>query len=260
MTMATNPIPHLPELPPKNESFMSMANLTWFHFVINYLPPENKPVIFLPCGNANKTRGQNDGRKFISQGMSHQLMSKITRNPQYCKIILSEPCSIIPYELEDHPMRKDYNLPPDYLSIHAEFIFIHNVALYLIRLKMSQPWRTYIYYVGAAHHYFILFFANKLAGSPFEIIHEIPPRGIMDYAAGAEKMVALIDQTEKGDRPRLITPNLEDHLKHRGRYTNLRFWQQILLLQKTHPSTEVVCPPDQYKDGFLTLYQTMLEV
>jgi hypothetical protein len=256
--MITNPIPHLLELPPKNESFMSMDNLMWFHFVVNYLPPENKPVVFLPCGNANKTREKNAGRKFISQGMSHQLMSKITRNPNYTKIILSEPCSIIPYELEDHPMRKDYNLPPNYLSIHAEFIFIHNVALYLTRIKLKQPFRHVIYYLGAAHHYFILYFANQLAGSPFQIMHEIPARGIMDYAAGAEKMVTLIDQIENGEFPHIIPPSLEDHLKRRGRYTNLRFWHQILLLQKTHPSTEVVCPGDQYQHGFLQLYQTIL--
>jgi len=245
------------ELPPKNESFMSNDNLTWFYFVLNYLPSIDKPLVFLPCGNANKTRGL-DGRKYISQGFSHQLMSKITRNNNYTKIILSEPLSIIPYELESHPLRKDYNLPPNYLSIQSEFIFIQNVSMYLMRLKLQQPTRTRIYYLGATHHYFILYFANQLTGNIFQIIHYIPPEGLKGYSKGAEVLDQYILQSEHGVIPELISPNLEEHLSKRGRYTNLRFWYEILLMQQEIESHESINPKTQYQVGFAQLYQTML--
>jgi len=255
--MTNQILKRLPELPAKNESFMSTDNLVWFYFVLNYIPEQNLPVVFLPCGSANKTRNI-DGRKYISKGFSHEIMSVITRNPKYCKIILSEPLSLIPYDLEANPLRKDYNLPPNYLAVQSEFIFINNIALYLARLKLAQPDRQLVYYLGAAHHYFILYFANKLAGSPFRIMHVIPQCGLRDYAKGAKEMVGLIQECEAGKIPCLEIPSLENHLKRRGRYTNLRFWHQILLMQKENASFETVCPRDQYKSGFQMLYNAML--
>jgi hypothetical protein len=190
--------------------------------------------------------------------MSHNFMSAITYNPKYCKIILSEPLSLIPYELEDHPLRKDYNLPPDYLSIQSEILFIHNVGLYLARLKTMQPQRERIYYLGATHHYFILYFANEFAGHPFEIYHIIPPKGLTDYKQGSLDMVKLIEQCEKEINIQLTKPTLEDHLKKRGRYTNLRFWTQILLMQKEMESSELINPKTQYQIGFESLYHTVI--
>lgn len=245
-----------PEQAPKNESFMSNENLIWFHFIMNYLPPINKPVVFLPCGSANKTR-KLDGRKYISKGLSHEFMSAITRNDTFCKIILSEPLSLIPYDLESHPLRKDYNLPPDYLSIQSEILFIHNVSLYLARLKTTQPTRQYIYYVGATHHFFILYYANQLAGTPFELIFKIPPKGLTDYASSAKELAIII---QEGLTPTMILPSLEDHIKKRGRYTNLRFWKQILLMKKELESTEQINNPNQYQNGFSSIYQFFFNI
>jgi hypothetical protein len=249
------------EQAPLNESFMSTPNLIWFHFALNYLPPTSKPLVFLPCGSANKTRGQNgDSRKFISRGLSHQLMSAITRCEKYSKIILSEPLTIIPYDIEGHSLRPDYNLPPDYLSVQSEFIFIHNLSLYLARLKLIQPERTLIYYLGAMHHYLILHFANKLAGSPFTIVREIPVRGLADYSKGANNLVSIIEECENGKIPIQEPINLSEYLKKRGRYTNLRFWHQILLMQKDQKSIEHICGEDAHLRGFADLYRSLIGV
>ncbi|MBD3212943.1 MAG: hypothetical protein GF311_10075 [Candidatus Lokiarchaeota archaeon] len=103
-------------------------------------------------------------------------------------MILSEPLTIIPYTLEMHKLRPDYNLPASDLFIQSERVFVNQFALWLLKVKVAQPLRKYIFYVGATHHYFILHFANIVAGSPFELIYEISPRGLATYIVTAKKM------------------------------------------------------------------------
>ena len=94
-------------------------------------------------------------------------MSAVTRELSFERVILSEPCTIIPYALEgQHP---DYNLPPGDLSIQSERVFINQLALWLARVKAAQPERQHAYYIGAVHHFFILHFANETAGYPWAI-------------------------------------------------------------------------------------------
>lgn len=243
------------DMPPKNESFMTKDNIQWFHYILKYFPDVDKPIIFLPCGRANKTRSK-DGRKYISQGMSHQFMSKITRNDNYTKIILSEPLTLIPYDLESHHLRKDYNLPPNHLTVQSEMIFIHQVGMWLLCLKQNQPLRDVIFYLGATHHYFILKFANSLVGNPFTIIHEVPTNGLAGYSRSAEKLDVIIQAYYKTKKiPPLREISLEKHLKSRGRYTNKRFWRTILTLNKKEESKLEVCSPLAFKEGFSEIYQ-----
>lgn len=238
-----------------NNSFYTPANVKWFHYIINYQPSPAAPAVFLPCASGAKTRSQSDGRKFISQSLSHQYMSAVTRNPAFDKIILSEPCTIIPYALEDSALRPDYNLPPEDLSIQCEQTFIHQVAMYLMRFKLAQPERSQVYYLGGAHHYFILHFANKLAGAPFKIIYNVPERGLVDYAKAAKEFVTTIKKAEKGEPIDLRPLSLEAHVKKRGRYTNLKFWRAILMSQKGEQSKVNVCSPAEFRNGFAYLYE-----
>jgi hypothetical protein len=182
-------------------------------------------------------------------------MSAVTRNPAFEKIILSEPCTIIPYAMEDSEHRPDYNLPPEDLSIQCEQTFIHQVSMYLMRLKLAQPERANIYYLGGAHHFFILHFANKLAGNLFKIIYNVPERGLVDYAKAAKEFVLTIEKAEKGEPIDLRPMSLEAHVKKRGRYTNLKFWRSILMSQKGEQSKVDVCSPTEFRNGFAYLYE-----
>jgi len=239
-----------------NASFLTPSNIRWFNYVLmNWLPPESKPLVFLPCARANKTRNEKDTRKFISQSMSHQFLSKITRNKIFCKIILSEPLTIIPYSLESHSLRPDYNLPTDYLSIQSEFIFMRQLALILSKIHANQPKRRHLYYIGGSHHYFILHYANKMLGEPFKIIFKIPARGIRDFASASKEFnQEIIDCETLGIYPVQKEILLLDYLKKRGRYTNKAFWESILILQKDEHSKIDICNKSTRNEGFRELY------
>ena len=240
-----------------NSSFMTTLNIVWFHEVMKWLPDREKPIVFLPCAAARKTRGKNnDSRKFISHSTSHQFLSAITRNEAYELIILSEPLTIIPYALEAHELRPDYNLPVDELSIQSEWIFIHQLSLYLLRVKNSQPTRKEIFYVGARHHYFILHYANELAGNPFEIIYKIPSNGIRDYASAAKEFNQTIQEYINTGELTWVKEkvSLTDHLKSRGRYTDNKFWTEIKMMKKNKYSEIPVCDKEELRTGFEILY------
>lgn len=246
---------HLNDLPANNASFMSFENIRWFNFIQSWEPNKEKPLVLLPCARANKTRTEQDPRKFISNSVSHQFLSAITRNSNFERVILSEPLTIIPYELEGHILRPDYNLPPDELSIQSEWIFMRQLALWLLRVKTVQPSRDYIYYVGAKHHYFILKYSNEIAGLPFKIIYKIPERGILGYSKAAKEFVFEINDLENYNiLPKLSPVLLEDYLNSRGRYTNKKFWHYILLLQKDKRTKLEVCSESRFKRGFSELY------
>lgn len=245
----------LNDLPANNASFMSFENIRWFNFILSWEPNKEKPLVLLPCARANKTRTKQDPRKFISRSVSHQFLSAITRNSSFERVILSEPLTIIPYELEDHILRPDYNLPVKELSIQSEWIFMRQLALWLLRVKTVQPSRYYIYYIGAKHHYFILKYSNAIAGSPFKIIYKIPERGILGYSKAANEFVLEINNLEENNIfPILPEIILEDYLNCRGRYTNKKFWHYILLLQKDKRTRLNVCSKSSFQKGFSELY------
>ena len=240
-----------------NSSFMTTQNIVWFHEVMKWLPEREKEIVFLPCAAARKTRGKNnDSRKFISQSTSHQFLSAITRNNAYEQIILSEPLTIIPYALEGHELRPDYNLPVEELSIQSEWIFIHQLSLYLLYVKNRQPTRKEVFYIGARHHYFILHYANELAGNPFEIIYKIPSNGIRDYASAAREFNQIIEKFINTGELTWVDEkiSLTDHTKSRGRYTNNKFWTEIIMMKKNEYSKTHVCGEEELQKGFELLY------
>jgi hypothetical protein len=247
------------EAPGFNTSFLTPANMRWFATkVLGFLPDPAKPLVFLPCGSAAKTR-EKFGKKMISQGLGHQLMSAVTREPSFDRVILSEPLTIIPYALEgQHP---DYNLPPGDLSIQGERIFINQLGLWLARVKVAQPDRRFVYYLGAIHHYFILHFANEAAGRPFHVVREIPARGVRDYAEAAKTFKETIITTEAtGQAPEQAPASLAAIVQGRGRYTHRKFWHSVLVEAINGDSItkaiEPVTSHDQARAGFADLYAT----
>ena len=139
-----------------NNCFFTNENNSWFVHALFWFPDPLKPLVLLPCGRAEKTRAKY-GRKKISEGFTHNLMKAVRSDDHLEKVIISEPLTIIPYEIEMHPLRPDYNLPARDLSIQSEFTFQIRLGFWLSKLKRRQPERKFIYYVGATHHYFILF-------------------------------------------------------------------------------------------------------
>jgi len=252
-------IMHQTELAGFNSNFLTPDNMRWFLFVLNWLPDVDEPLVFLPCGSANKTR-EKFGKKMISQGMCHQFLSAVTRYPGFERVILSEPLTIIPYKLEDHDLRPDYNLPPEDLSIQSERIFINQLALWLAKVKLAQPNRVNVYYIGAVHHYFILYFANQVAGHPFTIIHEIPAGGIKGFGEAAKHFHDIIIKTEETGVASFQEPvSLAKVVKSRGRYTNRKFWREVIMEQLEGKedfiqSTEEVTSRDEAINGFIDLY------
>jgi predicted RNA-binding protein len=245
-----------------NTSFLTPENMRWFATkVLGFLPDAAKPLVFLPCGSAAKTR-EKFGKKMISQGLGHQLMSAVTREPSFERVILSEPLTIIPYALEgQHP---DYNLPPQDLSIQSERIFINQLALWLARVKAAQPDRRFAYYIGAMHHYFILHLANEAAGRPFHVVREIPARGVRDFAEAAKRFKETIMTTEAmQSAPEQAPASLDALVKGRGRYTHRKFWRSVLCEQlagdEATRTIEPVTTREQAKAGFADLYPTTME-
>lgn len=255
-----------PEQEAFNVSFMTPANTRWYHYVLNWLPQESKPLVFLPCAAAYKTR-EKFGKKKISQSTTHQFLSAITLCTDFEQVIISEPCTIIPYAIEDeHP---DYNIPPEDLSIQSEQIFIERLSNWLNIVKRMQPARKYIYYIGATHHYFILYFANEIAMKPFEIIYEIPEGGTKGYGKAAQKFKETINNLEKRNiEPVLKEISIEKHINSRGRYTHRQFWIHITM---GHNSQRKNTPPifkkhqvkvttrEDYITGFETLYPSPIQ-
>lgn len=77
-----------------NQSFFNVANVSWYNYVVNWLPPKNKPLICLPCANGNKTR-KKYGKKMFSLSTTHQFLSAITRCEDFEKVVISEPLTIV---------------------------------------------------------------------------------------------------------------------------------------------------------------------
>jgi hypothetical protein len=265
---------------PYNASFLTLENIRWWLYVSqNYIVPANKRVFFLPCAGGFKTRGKErindqgqtyiDNRKFISESTSHQFMKAIREDPQNECIILSEPCTIIPYCMEKSPMRPDYNLPVDFLSVQSEFIFIDRVSAYLLKLKRMDPERQFIYYFGGAHHYFILHYANLLAAdprsgeTPFQILFRVPERGTATFAKESTDFMTQIHSWELAQSfPSMDPRPLEAELSKRsGRYTHKPFIMALFHAQHLgNNHTEVketrvpIANRNAFQNGFGEMY------
>jgi hypothetical protein len=256
-----NSLKKLSEKPGFNQSFFTTKNIYWYNYAINWLPNKKKPLVFLPCANADKTRKE-FGKKMFSHSTTHQFLSEITRCNSFERVVISEPLTIVPYALEgQHP---DYNIPPQDLSIQSEYEFIIRLANWLNIVKRKQIKRKYIYYIGSTHHYFVLKFANKIAKNPFKIIYEIPAGGTKSYGTSAKffKQV-IIDLEENSVKPILKKISLEKHIKSRNRYTNKQFWEYINTLKNISKNrlkpqfTDNAIPvasQDEYYQGFSQIY------
>ncbi|WP_457558243.1 DUF5591 domain-containing protein [Candidatus Harpocratesius sp.] len=171
-----------------NADFYSRENQEFYVKVLeqfNY--KTKKPIVFLPCAKV----------KPISRSRSHCYMSAITRNPAFCKIIISEPQTIIPYELEDCCPAYDY--PPGQLNKRDEWQLVRRLNIFLAKLKEVNPVRKRIYYFGGKHHYILLAKANHILNY-FEIVSLIPYRGIRDYSKDAKYFTKIIRKLEKGEK------------------------------------------------------------
>lgn len=178
-----------PDSPGFNQSFFNVPNTFWYNYVINWLPHKKKPLIFLPCANASKTR-KKYGKKMFSHSTTHQFLSAITRCEDFEKVVISEPLTIVPYALEgQHP---DYDVSTEDLTIQDEIAFITRLANWLNIVKRKQPNRKYVYYIGGAHHYFIIRQALKEARYPFKLIYEVPESGVTGYSASARGFKEVI--------------------------------------------------------------------
>lgn len=244
-----------------NQSFFTVANTSWYNYAVNWLPNKRKPLICLPCANANKTRAKY-GKKMFSHSTTHQFLSAITRCEDFEKVVISEPLTIVPYALEgQHP---DYNVPTEDLTIQDEAEFTIRLANWLNIVKRKQPNRKYIYYIGGTHHYFILKQALERARKPFKLIYEIPAGGVKGYSDSAKYFKdAVLNLENKGIKPELKPVSLEKHIKARGRYTNRKFWEYINVIKninssKKHPVFQNEKMPvslrNQYFEGFLPMY------
>ncbi len=246
---------------PFNYSFMTKENMRWFKSIaLNWLPNSKKPLVCLPCASGNKTRAK-FGKKVISQCTSHQLLGPVTRDKRFEHVILSEPLTIIPYSLELHPSRPDYNLPVNVLSIQGEQIFINQLSLWLCRVKLAQPLRNFIYYIGSTHHYLILKYANLAANNPFHIVFKIPEKGMKDYGKAAHEFRETILKTEElGIVPDCPEPDIDKWLNSRSGYTTRVLWREIRWTQQILNSKiegiEPVSSDQDYEKGFGILYQT----
>jgi len=265
---------------PLNASFLTLENINWWLWLtMNYLPPPDKRVFFLPCAGGFKTRNKLrmnvqgemviDPRKFISESKTHNVMKAIRDDPLNEKIILSEPLTLIPYSLESHEIRPDYNLPVDFLSVQGEFIFIERLSHYLLKLKCAQPDRKYIFYFGGAHHYFILDYSNILAGSPFEIIYKVPARGSAFFTPEAEKFMTEIREMETSGHFIIPEPiSLQAELEKRaGRYTHKPFLLALIEAERLGASkTEVketrieISPRNVFQQGFGKIYSQIIPI
>lgn len=183
-----------------NADFYSYESQNWYRFVMeNYVPDQSRPLVFLPCANANKTR-KIYGKKKISESMTHQLLSVITKNDYFEKVIISEPLVIIPYSLEDH--MPDYDYFPELLHVlpydcvlKDDWQLKRRLAIFLYHLAEIQPNRKTLYYIGGRHHYELLKSAIDI-DNKFRLVYCIPPGGIKNYSRSAQEFVKKIKKEE----------------------------------------------------------------
>lgn len=185
----TMPVPQ--KTVPFNDDFNNPPNVAWFERVMNEKFDTKKPIVFLPCALAGKTR-EKYGKKKISQSMSHQMMSAITRNPYIEKIIMSEPLTVIPYRIEDQ--MPDYEYPPKLLKKRPgqREIFIERLSRFLHKLKDEGHKKVYL--IGGKDRIEILEAANKNVQLPVYI--EWLKTGSTYYSQAAERLLKQIEKDQ----------------------------------------------------------------
>lgn len=195
---------------PFNNDFYSTENQQFYCKILaEYTPPLDKPIVFVPCANANKTR-KKYGKKKISESTSHQYLSAITKDSKFEKIIISEPLTVIPYSYEH--LMPDYNYPPKMLfTSPPELIWkddwqlARRLGIFLYVLKQKQPTRTTIYYIGGKHHARLLEKAND---NLFILSQKLPGKeGIRGYARLAKELVEEIFPSQE-----VLQHSLEEYL------------------------------------------------
>lgn len=109
-------------------------------------------------------------------------------------------------------------------------------CLILSNIRMMQPTREFLYYIGGTHHSLILKVANFYLPKPFKIIAYVPKEGIRGYAKAARKFAPMIDHLEADSsrydeiRAQLPVIDLHKFMKHdKGRYSHKPFWKTILI-------------------------------
>jgi len=130
----------------------------------DYIPPEEKPIVFVPCSQTKRGQG---GKTGYSNSPSHSFMSPITRDENIEKIVISDALVHVPYKYESQI--PDYNYPIGYMSPDQRSMHIAKNAKFLELIKKENPTRKKIYYIGSNAYHDLLVDANKKAGNPFEI-------------------------------------------------------------------------------------------
>jgi predicted RNA-binding protein len=170
---------------PENADFYSHENQQFYVKVLEEFKfKTKKPIIFVPCAS----------KKPISRSRTHCYLSPITRNPLFEIIIISEPQTIIPYQLEKYCPNYDY--PPNRLNERDKWQLIRRLGIFLGKLCEEMPKRKHLFYIGGKHHFEILQKANGI-NQNFEIFSEIPKRGIRDYNISAKYFSNFIINQEK---------------------------------------------------------------
>lgn len=177
-----------------NADFDSPQNLAFQKkFCSEYKLPKDKPLVFVPCASTKKAKG---GKIGYSASPTHCFMTDITKNPNYEKIVLSEPLVMVPYSMENEiPF---YNYPPKAIAKNKKDwdIFVDRTSKALLKLKKDDPKRTKAYYVGSKQHSQILNQANEKAGKPFDIEYSLLKTG-NDHKARAKDLDETIQKNLK---------------------------------------------------------------
>ena len=165
---------------PFNNSFFSPANVTWWNEIKNWVPDVDKPVVLLPCSR----------HRPYKSSMTHQLMSPVTREPRFIKVVLSEPLVIVPYHLES--LTPPYNYPPSTLLENEIEIqaFIKRLREWL-SLVLERTGRRKYYYVGGRHHLnnVLLKAVDPL---PIEVTFKLSKKGIAGFTSAARGLRRVI--------------------------------------------------------------------
>jgi len=178
-----------------------------------------------------------DPRKFFKHMTTHQIMSCLTRWPKVQRLVVSEPQVAIPDAIEAHPIREDYNVPPESLERQHEWIFVDRLCALFLKIKLYQPWRDYIFYVGGQPHFFIVEEALWEAGFPFKLIYNV---GDMNkYSKLANKMRGTIEShLILGDDwipPKLERVDPEEYLKKKKgnkAYNHQGFIKELVVVRR----------------------------
>jgi hypothetical protein len=157
---------------PQNKAFFKMV-------LREFRADKKKEMVFLPCASGKKM-----GKKGFSCSTTHQFMSKIAKNPNLEKIVISDALGIVPYNYE--PKMPYYNYPPQLLKPEHRKVLVSRTCAFLRNENGYNPKRKEIYYIGGLSHGGIVFDGNSCAGNPYVLHSYISPKGLTGYSEMAE--------------------------------------------------------------------------